>query len=321
MVTKSKVKGLEVRDVVSLAFHHVKPRLLRVHPPPWRDKPAIINLHGLFGSHIMYHSLNRIMVEKFKTDIYSLDLRNHGNSPRAAPYDYLTMTNDILQFVRDNIYNETPGRPLYFVGFSLGGRLSLLSTLSRQLNVKKCISIDLPPYSIPKLDDHFTENTDLIKKIASREIKIERGTSDWKSKVLTLFKEAPINNSPSGQNLALYFANGFISVKANNDRSLPSRDQYIDYSIPVQFMPHLEEEVKRWPERKELNPLMFRYKSEVPTLFMKGLKSEFIKKDYSLLKENFPRSTVKEFNCGHNILMDCPKESTETIIDFLSKSH
>lgn len=318
-MTATSFKGLEVRDVVSLAFHHVKPRLQRAHHPGWRDKPAIINLHGLFGSHMMYHSLNRVMVQKFETDIYSLDLRNHGNSPRSAPYDYLTLTNDVIQFVRNNIYNETPGRPLYFLGFSLGGRVSLLSTLSRQLNVKKCISIDLPPYSIPRLDDHFTENTNLVNEIADRKIKIERGSDNWKERVLKLFKELPVNMTPSGQNLALYFANGFLSVKANADKSLPSRDKYIDYSTPVHYMPDLVEEITRWPEKKELNPMMFSYNTEVPTLFMKGLKSEFIKSDYSLLKEHFPNSEVKEFNCGHNILMDCPKESFDTIIEFLSR--
>ncbi|KAL3237744.1 putative hydrolase RNJ42_00731 [Nakaseomyces bracarensis] len=319
MKSASSMKGLEVRDIVSLAFHHVKPRIHRAHPPPWKEKPAIINLHGLFGSHIMYHSLNRLMVQKFETDIYSLDLRNHGNSPRAAPYDYVTLTNDVIQFVRNNIYNETPGRPLYLTGFSLGGRVALLATLSRLLNVQKCISIDLPPYTIPELDKHFTGNCDLVNRIANREIKIERGSDNWKDNVLAMFKELPVNDSTSGQNLALYFANGFLSVKANHDKSLSSRDDYIDYATPVHWMPDLAEEVKRWPERKELNPMMYRYQSEVPTLFMKGLQSEFIKRDYSLLKEHFPNSEVKEFNCGHNILMDFPKESFDTIIEFFSR--
>ena len=314
-------KGLELRDVVPLAFHHTKPRIRRATPAPWKEKPAIINLHGLFGSHIMFHSLNRPLMKTFETDIYNVDLRNHGNSPRAQPYDYLTLSKDIIQFIRDNIYREQPGRPIYLIGFSLGGKVALLSSLSRQINVKKCISIDLPPYELDKVDDMFMQNFELLEKIVKREIKVRRSCPSWKTDILTMFRELPVNKcNPNGNNVALYFANGFLTYKPNNQSSSGLENDYLQYAVPLEYMPDIIAEIKKWPSATSLNPMMYHTKSQLPTLFMKGLHSSFIKNDYSLLKTQYPQSSVLEFDCGHTILMDYPKESTEAIIKFLSNN-
>lgn len=58
----------------------------------------------------------------------------------------------------------------------MGGKIALLTTLYKNINIRKCISIDLPPYETPELDPMILQNYDLIMRIIRRDVKILRGS-------------------------------------------------------------------------------------------------------------------------------------------------
>ncbi|EDO17327.1 hypothetical protein Kpol_1062p36 [Vanderwaltozyma polyspora DSM 70294] len=314
-------KILPISNTVDLSFSKISPGNL-VIPNEYTSKPAIVNIHGILGSKMMFCSLSRELANVLQTDVYSLDLRNHGTSPRAGPFDYLTMTRDIIYFIKKHIGNK---RPINILGFSAGGKLGLLTTLSKEINVRKCISIDLPPYYTPEMDPILVDNYNLIMEILNEDIKIQKGSKNWKVKVQKLFNKLPVNIASNG-GPAFYFSSGFLSLKGNDlelrdslpHRKNPDISKYIEYYIPLQSMPDFIEELKKWPDlnssRMEMEKLDS--KTNKPVLFLKGKKSFFINENYDLLKNSFPNAQVHEFDSGHNIMFEKPRESTETIINF-----
>ena len=305
---------LPFKSVVELAFHH--------EPAPYAitnaatQRPAVVNVHGIFGSNKLFRPLNKPLAEGLNTDVYSIDLRNHGNSPRALPYDYVSFTRDVIHFIKKEIGEH---RPVQVIGFSSGGKIALLSSLCPHINVQKCISIDMPPYATPNMDPIILQNYELIMKIIRREIKIKKGSKNWRQVLLGYFKKVPANIGNKGDP-SLYFANGFYMVKENGKS--PSDDQedpYIDFYLPLDQFPNLITEVKKWPNLRGDDNAdgLLGLSTEAQVLFMRGMRSCFIKDDYSLLKTSFPNSIVEEYDTGHNITVEKPEICLRNMIDFL----
>ncbi|CAR29546.1 ZYRO0G11264p [Zygosaccharomyces rouxii] len=307
---------IPLKSIVDLAFHH--------QPPPnpvshvVNSRPAIINIHGIFGSRRLFRPFSKPLANALNTDVYSVDLRNHGDSPIAQPFNYVSFTKDVIHFIKKHIGDK---RPVQLIGFSLGAKVALLATLCSQINASKCIAIDAPPYETVAVDSVLVENYELITKIINQEIKIEKGSKNWKKKLLKLFQGLPANATNNGDP-SLYFANGFYSVKRNAEPPTAGQDPYIEYSIPLEEFPNLIDEIIGWPDLQGKDNLegLFKLSTDSPALFMKAMHSLAISDDYSLLKKHFPRAVVKEIDSGHNMTVEKPEESLQCMIDFLKDS-
>ncbi|SCU86121.1 LAMI_0D00518g1_1 [Lachancea mirantina] len=299
---------LPFKSTVDLAFSHCAS-----HSPP-SPRPPIILLHGVFGSRKNFLTLGKELSKILNTDIYSVDLRNHGSSPRARPYDYVTLSRDLSLFCANNIGVDVP---VSILGFSMGGRVGLLSSLSKTLKVEKCISIDMPPYRLARLNRLLLENIAKIRDICERRIKIKKGAKEWQKQVLREFQSIPANDKLS---VILYFASGFLSVKSNAKPYEPSLDEdpYITFANPILQMPGLIEDLRDWPSADRLSYEGYNATTDTVTLFLKGLKSPFIENDYSLLAEHFPNFKVEEFNTGHIIMGEEPARFQESVVRFFS---
>ncbi|SCU87060.1 LADA_0E01750g1_1 [Lachancea dasiensis] len=299
---------LPYKSVVDLAFHHVRQPSTKV------SEPLIVNLHGLFGSARSFGALGKRLANDLNTDVFNVDLRNHGRSPLAKPYDYLTLTRDLVHLLHTTVGEK---RPIAIMGFSLGGKVALMSALSRKINVVKCISIDMPPYHLGDLSEDIKENFNTIQSISNRLVKIKKGSKNWKESVLSIFRNLPVNCNPG---TALYFAQGFLEVKGNSKLFDPSTDMdpYINYRIPRGEMTDILEVVKKSPNINELDPLEFRKSTTVPVLFMRALKSPLFVNSNDGLSAHFPNFTLKEFNTGHSIVTEAPTEFYKSCLKHLS---
>lgn len=299
--------GLPVKSLVKLTHSHFAGKNVN------HNNPAIINMHGLFGSRMHFKQLNKNLAKEMETDVFVVDLRNHGSSPVAKPYDYLTMSEDIVHFVHNHIEKE---RPVHLMGFSLGGKIALLTALSSSLKSSSCISVDIPPYATPKLDDILLNNYSVIMKIVRGESGyiIKKNDPRWKEKVLKLFKSLDVNTN---EGIALYFSRGFVMNPANDSTS----DKLLEFALPLEKMPDLLEYVKAWPSEEELKQRSYNCSTETPTLFCKALKSHFILPDYSLLGRQYPNYEVVEFNTSHNVIAEATDEFYRTIVNFMKKHH
>ncbi|QLG73268.1 hypothetical protein HG535_0E03520 [Zygotorulaspora mrakii] len=310
-------RALPRRPIVDLAYTIVKPAT--TDEKYLKREPVLITLHGLFGTKSMFGTFSKTLSDNLGYTVCNVDLRDHGASPQAIPFDYVTLTKDLISFIKKRFGTQ---RQINIIGFSLGGRVALLSSLCNLVNINKCVSIDFPPYTIPRVDDVLTENFDSILKIISREIKITKGTKTWKKELLNLLNELPANKIDKGHP-ALYFANGFFLNSNNNlpfDKHL-DKDPYIDFYLPLKQLPTILEDVKIWPDLygKDNSDHFFKTVTDRSVLFMRALQSPFFTDDSSLLYKHFPRAKLVSFDCGHNMAFEKPKETVEYIVNYLKE--
>jgi len=105
---------------------------------PQGSAPAVILLHGLFGSLSNLASAAKALGESFTT--YQLDLRNHGTSPHNDNMTYPEMSNDILEFMDD--HNITCA---HILGHSMGGKVAMQVALNHPDRLLKLIVADIAP--------------------------------------------------------------------------------------------------------------------------------------------------------------------------------
>ncbi|SSD58571.1 uncharacterized protein SCODWIG_00332 [Saccharomycodes ludwigii] len=280
---------------------------------------------------------NKHLSRNLNTDVYSIDLRNHGDSPRALPYDNLTLSKDVSEFILKQIVpNYGPNRKVSLVGYSLGGRIAMLTCLHRKVTpyLHKLISVDIPPKAMPALTDEIVVNYLAIMEILNAgqqylqhkvtesvehhkipHLILKDSKNQWKSKVLNHFKKINSRN-PS---MSYYFSNGFTSYSANNDLSL---GYPILYDIPLLNMPDYLSEIVKWPNLyvpPYNHDYIIHQKCQIPTLFIKALKSPFIPREhYQSLGAEFKNYRVVEINTTHNVIGERPKEFVKIVTDFLS---
>lgn len=71
--------------------------------------------------------------------LFTPDLRNHGQSPRADGNDILDYAEDVLKFARDVVH---PAKPLHLVGVGLGARVAAVAALADSARFDSLALID-----------------------------------------------------------------------------------------------------------------------------------------------------------------------------------
>ncbi len=103
-----------------------------------KDKQTILILHGLFGSKRNWQSIARQLSEHFR--VFTLDLRNHGESEHSETMSYQDMADDVFQFISDHDLEEVS-----IVGHSMGGKVAMQMALGHPEIIKRLVIIDIAP--------------------------------------------------------------------------------------------------------------------------------------------------------------------------------
>ncbi len=117
--------------------------------------PAVIILHGLFGSSSNWRTVAAQLGNHFR--VLCVDLRNHGKSEWRSSMSYLDMAQDLVAFIHDNHLDKP-----HLIGHSMGGKTVMTCLQHCQPEVGKCVVVDIAPayYS----HDH-DELIDALKKL------------------------------------------------------------------------------------------------------------------------------------------------------------
>jgi acylglycerol lipase len=113
--------------------HYLGRKNTRIHFQSWMPKQAarasVVIAHGLGEHSGRYAHVARRLVAG-GCAVYALDHRGHGQSegPRALIETFDHAVDDIDQLV-DRAHRQRPGRPLFLLGHSMGGALSLSHAL------------------------------------------------------------------------------------------------------------------------------------------------------------------------------------------------
>ena len=81
------------------------------------EHTAVIFVHGLYGSSLNFRTIAKQLSAIFpRQPFFSVDLRNHGDSPHSFQMDYYNMAQDLEQFIKQHA-----GGKAIVCGHSLGG--------------------------------------------------------------------------------------------------------------------------------------------------------------------------------------------------------
>jgi esterase len=106
------------------------------------EGPALVVLHGLFGSGTNWRTIARRLAHEHR--VLLVDLRNHGASPHAATMGYAEMAAD----VRALLDREGLDAPLV-LGHSMGGKTAMRLALETPSRVGALVVVDIAPARSP----------------------------------------------------------------------------------------------------------------------------------------------------------------------------
>ena len=106
--------------------------------PP--EKPPMVVLHGLLGSHVNWKSIVKHPLISSKRQCFLLDQRNHGSSDHHSDTNYDEMADDIIRFADAHKFDK-----FTVLGHSMGGRVAMTLGCKFQDRIDGLISVDSAP--------------------------------------------------------------------------------------------------------------------------------------------------------------------------------
>jgi esterase len=243
-----------------------------------QGQPLII-LHGLFGSSDNWYSLSKIFAERFT--VYTVDQRNHGQSPHSDDFNYKLLTEDLEEFlVEHSIVNPI------VIGHSMGGKTAMNLAIKNPQAIEKLIVVDIAPKAYPIHHDRILDGLMAIPlhSILSR-TEAERILMDYVAE-LDVRQFLLKNLSRNGQ--------GQFEWKIN---LTAIKDHIEEIGAGMQYAGSFNR----------------------PTLFINGAKSNYITpNDNQLIVDLFPLVSWHTLDTGHWVQAEKPAEFIQTVLNFLS---
>lgn len=243
--------------------------------------PAIVIVHGLFGSSDNWLTISKT-IGALGYRVFSVDQRNHGQSPRADDHDYTSMAADLREFLIDQQL-ENP----VLVGHSMGGKTVMQYAMDYPNTFDKLVVVDIAPKFYP------IHHAELIRGLKAIDL---MGITSRNEADAVLSRYEPI--VPVRQFL---LKNLFRNAQGQFDWRL---------NLPV-----IERELHGIGD--ELTNPQIVHK---PTLFIRGSESPYIlDEDIPAINRIFPTARVETIqDAGHWVQAEKPVEFVETLMKFIA---
>lgn len=250
------------------------------HKKLGEGQPIVI-LHGLFGSSDNWLSIGKKLAEEYQ--VFLVDQRNHGRSPWNEEWNYDVMSDDLHEF----ILSEQIEKPI-IIGHSMGGKTAMNYAVRYPDNLEKLVVVDISPRSYPIHHDY------ILKALLSIDLEELKGRKD-----ADIALESFIADTPTRQFLL--------------------KNLYRDDKKKFAWRINLNLINDKIAEVGEALSVDFSGVLKVPTLFIKGEKSNYIQaKDEQLIQSFFPQATIDSIpNAGHWVHAEASQAFLEAILSFL----
>ncbi|WNJ18832.1 alpha/beta fold hydrolase [Pontibacter sp. G13] len=253
---------------------------MRLNFKSFGQGPALIILHGLFGSLDNWVSHARILAENHS--VYLLDQRNHGKSPHDPEWDYPTMAEDLHDFMdQQGIFQAD------LIGHSMGGKVVMQFALEYPSRVNRLIVADMAPKSYPP------HHTQILETIRSVDLGSLNSRKEADAKLAEGIDELSVRQ---------FLLKG---LGRNEEKQFAWK-----FNFPVIY--------ERYP--KILENLEVDDEFDGPTLFLYGGASHYVTpEDFEDILEKFPQAEFIEMpGIGHWLHAQAPKAFLEHVGKFLA---
>ncbi|KAI1214961.1 alpha/beta-hydrolase [Annulohypoxylon truncatum] len=275
-------------STVELAYDH--------HPPPKggrepQDAP-IIFMHGLFGSKKNNRSVSRVLARDLGRHVYTVDLRNHGDSPHAPEHTYPAMAADVSHFIRArNLQSPT------LIGHSMGAKTAMTLALSSPSLVADLVSVDNAPVDAV-LSGTFARYVEGMRRIEAAGVRAQSAAD-------AILKEYEADPAIRG----FLLANLYRPTHASS----PERPHH-RFRVPLDILGRSLGHLGDFPFK---DPGAARF--EGPALFVRGTKSTYVPDEVvPLIGQFFPRFRMVDVDAGHWLISEKPDDFLQAVIEFLS---
>jgi esterase len=249
-----------------------------LHQSESRAIPLLV-AHGLFGSARNWN----VIAKKLSADreVIAVDMRNHGDSLRAADHSYADLAQDLAQVIE-----QVVGRA-FVLGHSMGGKAAMVLALSRPELVAGLVVADIAPVAYSH--SHAANIT------AMRSVDLSQIT----------------RRSDADAQLALHLADP--GLRAFFLQSLAIGPEGAFWKLNLDALENAAADIVGFPE------IEGRFIG--PTMFLKGEKSEYISDgSMAKISALFPAvQHVTIADAGHWLQADQPAKLVEVVGDFLRR--
>ncbi|MBW0541271.1 hypothetical protein O181_080986 [Austropuccinia psidii MF-1] len=288
----------QLQSPVSLAFERFQPASTTggsLHQP-------LIVLHGLFGSKQNWRGIAKKLSQATSREVYTLDLRNHGQSPSTpGATSYLDYASDIQYFIQSNQLKN-----VVLMGHSMGGKVAMAFALQNPQSsmISKLIVIDISPAKGP-ISDNFKTYLEAMKEINSSPVTTRKQADEILSKyeqdigvrqfLLTNLVRLPLDSIGETYQIRLPLEVLDEQISTDGIGDFP-------FDPPIASASNSSQ-----------GP---RYKKS--SLFIKGAHSKYINRhNMPVIEAFFTNHQLVTLDTGHWVHAEKPKEFIETITQFM----
>jgi esterase len=239
--------------------------------------PTLIIAHGLYGSGRNWGVIARRLADRRR--VVAVDMRNHGESPRAESQSYPDMAADLAEVAR------TLAPPVDLLGHSMGGKAAMQLALTQPQLIRRLIVADIAPVA------YTHDQTRHVHAMAGLDL----------TKITTRAEaDAALAKTVEDPALRAFFLQSL---------DLRTRPPHWRLNLPV-----LEAEMPKivgWPDTQG--------RFDGPTLFLTGAESTYVRpEDRDMIRALFPKARFAKIpGAGHWLHAEKPREFEETVRVFL----
>ena len=234
--------------------------------------------HGLFGSGRNWGVIARHLADM--RDVITVDMRNHGHSPRAVSQSYADMAGDLAEVI------AAQGGRVDLLGHSMGGKACMQLALTQPQLIRRLVVADIAPVA-------YTHDQ-------SRHIHAMRGLD---------LSGAP-SRGDADRRLAAAVPDP--ALRAFFLQSLDLKAHPPQWRLNLDVLEAEMPQIVGWPGTQG--------QFERAALFLTGSESHYVKPEYrELIRALFPKARFAKLpGAGHWLHADRPREFEETVRVFLN---
>ncbi|XP_032858940.2 protein ABHD11 isoform X2 [Tyto alba] len=250
------------------------------------DRPPVVLLHGLFGSHGNFSTVAKTLVRRGSVKVLTPDARNHGDSPHSPLMTYEAMSLDV-----QHLLTRLGITKCILLGHSMGGKTAMMLALQRPDLVERLISVDISPVSSTPVSE-FSAYISAMKLV-----KIPDGLSRSAARQLADDQLRPVVQLPQ---LRQFLLTNLVEVEG-----------HYTWRVNLEAISHHLADIMNFPVFHEPYP--------GPALFLGGSNSPYISsKDYPEIQRLFPKADVQYIKgAGHIVHQDKFEDFITAVLNFL----
>lgn len=242
------------------------------------DAPPLVIVHGLYGSARNWGVIARRLADV--RDVWAVDQRNHGASPRAPVHDYPAMAADLAEVIR------SIGGRADVLGHSMGGKAAMQLALTQPGLIRRLIVADIAPVAYDHDQSHHIH--------AMRGLDLTGLTSRGEA-------DRRLSEAVPDPGLRAFFLQS-LDLKSHPPRWRLNLD-VLEAEMP---------KIVGWPGTVG--------RFDGPTLFLTGAESQYVRPEHrETIRALFPAARFARIpGAGHWLHAEKPREFEETVRVFLT---